>query len=162
MNAYSIFLMIELAKNANLINLNLEYDLMWGKGGELYSEFEKSTFNVDTKSEYDCIVAFLEDKTTKNEGLVIKNQNACIPRVITEQEAKDTLEKMGYQVDNLWHIDDVKGRFECTDDEAMDVLITALHNEATMDQIWFALEYEAEDVMGLTRIEEDGESDLDI
>jgi hypothetical protein len=162
MNGYQIFLMIELARLYNIIDVNLEYDLMYGKGGELYSEFEKSTFNVDTKSEYDCIVEFLKDKATRNEGLVIKHQNASIPRVITEQQAKDTLEKMGYQVDNLWHIDDVKSRFECTDEEAMDVLIAALNNETTFEQIWYALEYEAEDEMGLTRIEEDGESDLDI
>jgi hypothetical protein len=34
----------------------------------------------------------------------------------------------------------------------MDVLIKALRNEATMEQIWFALVYEAEDVMGLKRV----------
>ena len=154
MSGYQIFLMIELARLYNIIDVNLEYDLMYGKGGELYSEFEKSTFNVDTKSEYDCIVEFLKDKADKADVELISTNSQA-----KYDQAKDTLEKMGYQVDNLWHIDDVKGRFECTDEEAMDVLIAALSNEATMEQIWYALEYEAED---LTRIEEDGESDLDI
>jgi hypothetical protein len=44
------------------------------------------------------------------------------------EEAKATLRKHGYQVYNLWHID----------------LIDALQNEATMTQIWFAIDFHAE------------------
>lgn len=57
------------------------------------------------------------------------------------RRAKKILEERGYQVDNLWHIDDVKGVFDCTNDEAMDVLISALQNEATMEQIWYAIHF---------------------
>lgn len=58
------------------------------------------------------------------------------------EEAKATLRDAGYFVDNLWHVDDVKSRYEgCDDDDAQEVLDRALTNEATMEQIWFAIEY---------------------
>ena len=69
------------------------------------------------------------------------------------EEAKKVLKENGYQTDNLWHVDDVKGKFDCTDDEAMGVLESALVNEATYDQIWFAISHHAEDE-GLTEIED--------
>jgi len=62
MEGYSIYLMISLAKNNGIIDENLEYDTAWAKGGLLLMDFEASKFNVDTKSEYDCIVEFLEDR----------------------------------------------------------------------------------------------------
>ena len=42
---------------------------------------------------------------------------------MTEEQAKEVLRAKGYFVDNLWHVDDVKLRWNCTDDEvAQDVL----------------------------------------
>jgi len=61
MEGYSIYLMVSLAKSNGIMNENLEYDTAWAKGGILLMDFEASKFNVDTKSEYDCIVEFLED-----------------------------------------------------------------------------------------------------
>lgn len=59
--------------------------------------------------------------------------------------AKEVLRKAGYFVDNLWHIDDVKLRYNCEDDEqAQDILYSALTNDATMEQIWFAIDYVAQ------------------
>lgn len=60
--------------------------------------------------------------------------------------AKQVLRDAGYFVDNLWHVDDVKDRYDCDDNEqAQDILSTALTNEATMQQIWFALDMAAQD-----------------
>lgn len=65
---------------------------------------------------------------------------------MTTQEAKEVLRNAGYFVDNLWHIDDIKLRYDCDDDEqAQDVLNTALTNDATMEQIWFAIDMAAQD-----------------
>tara|TARA_Y100001963_G_C6725174_1_gene421088 strand:- start:1010 stop:1222 length:213 start_codon:yes stop_codon:yes gene_type:complete len=61
------------------------------------------------------------------------------------KKAKEILSKSGYQVDNLWNIKDVQHKYKCTDDEAMKVLIQALTNEATMEQIWFAIDFHAEE-----------------
>lgn len=59
---YEIYLMIELAKCHGLIVHEQEYDTTWEEGVTLYSEFTKSEFNVDEKSEYDCIEDFLNKK----------------------------------------------------------------------------------------------------
>ena len=68
------------------------------------------------------------------------------------EKARTLLKENGYQVYNLWHIDDVKSKFECTDDEAHGVLINALQNDATMEQIWFAIDFHAEEE-GLKKID---------
>lgn len=62
MNGYNIFLVVELGKLRGVINSNLEYDLLWEEATKLYEEFEKSTFNDENRSEYDCIDAFLDSK----------------------------------------------------------------------------------------------------
>ena len=67
-------------------------------------------------------------------------------REIAIANAKLVLKQAGYFVDNLWHIDDVKLRYNCEDDEqAQDVLNSALTNDATMEQIWFAIDMVAQD-----------------
>jgi hypothetical protein len=70
------------------------------------------------------------------------------------EHAKQVLRDAGYFVDNLWHTDDVKSRYLCDDDDAHHVLENALTNEATMEQIWFAIHMVADD-NGLTKKEEE-------
>ena len=50
-----------------------------------------------------------------------------------------------YQTENLWRVADVKSKFNCTDDEALEVLEQALTNDATMEQIWFAIDFHGSD-----------------
>ena len=59
-------------------------------------------------------------------------------------EARETLKNAGYHVDNLWSLEDVQIKYNCTEEEAMNVLIEALKNEATMEQIWLAIDVSAE------------------
>ena len=62
------------------------------------------------------------------------------------EKAKAVLREYGYFVDNLWHVDDVKLRYNCDDDEqAQDILNGALTNDATMEEIWFAIDMVATD-----------------
>jgi len=49
-----------------------------------------------------------------------------------------------YQIENLWCVEDVKSKFKCTDKEALSVLESALMNEATMEQIWLAIDFYGE------------------
>ena len=53
--------------------------------------------------------------------------------------AKAVLKAAGYFVDNLWHVEDVQAKFDCSPIEGMAVLSRALTNEATMEQIWLAI-----------------------
>jgi hypothetical protein len=60
------------------------------------------------------------------------------------QEAKDYLKSQGYYTDNLWSTADVQSRFNCTEDQAYGVLDGALNNDATMEQVWFAISFHGE------------------
>ena len=65
---------------------------------------------------------------------------------ISVEQAKKVLRDNGYFVDNLWQVDDVKLRYNCKDDEqAQEILESALTNDATMEQIWFAIDMVAQD-----------------
>jgi len=59
---------------------------------------------------------------------------------LTTQELKDELTRRGYYTGNLWHIDDVKIRFEATDDEAQDVLDEVLQGEWIIGQIFESID----------------------
>lgn len=99
----------------------------------------------EAKEEDDIIVEYSQDLED------LENARIRIARAV--EHAKAILKDNGFFVDNLWHVDDVKGKFECTDEEAQDVLRDALKNEATMEQIWYAIGFHGEDE-NLTPIEE--------
>lgn len=54
--------------------------------------------------------------------------------------AREVLRNAGFFVDDLWHVDDVKGRFQVFDNEdAQDILSYALTNEWIMEQIHYSI-----------------------
>ncbi len=55
-------------------------------------------------------------------------------------EARALLRSKGYFTDNLWTTDDVTENYNCTKEQAQQVLEMALTNEATMQQIWLAID----------------------
>lgn len=61
------------------------------------------------------------------------------------EQARQTLRSAGYQVANLWHIDDVKGTYNCTDEEAMQVLEDALTNPRIMEEVHYTISVHADD-----------------
>lgn len=69
MNGYNIFVLIELAKSLGIFSNETEYDVIWEQGSKLYDEFKLSSFDNDSKSEYDCMTDFLilnESKESKS------------------------------------------------------------------------------------------------
>jgi hypothetical protein len=61
--------------------------------------------------------------------------------------AKEVLKKDGYFVENLWHVEDVQGwALECDEETAQKVLKMALTNDATMEQVWFAIDDACEEL----------------
>lgn len=69
------------------------------------------------------------------------------------EEAKAFLTENGYYTDNLWCVEDVQNNYDCDEEQAQEILDQALTNEATMEQIWFAINYHAEE-QGLIKKEE--------
>jgi hypothetical protein len=60
------------------------------------------------------------------------------------EQAKKLLKDNGYYVDNLWQTKDVKMNYDCTEEQAQDILEKALNNDGTMAQQWFSIKYYAE------------------
>lgn len=91
----------------------------------------------EAKEEDDIIVEYSQDLEDLEKAR-IRNSRAV-------EHAKKILEENGFFTDNLWHVDDVKSKFECTDEEAQEVLRGALTNDATVEQIWYAISFHGED-----------------
>ncbi len=54
----------------------------------------------------------------------------------TIEQAKQVLRDNGYYVDNLWHIDDIAQTYNCTDEEALEVLDGALNVSYVVENIF--------------------------
>jgi hypothetical protein len=61
-------------------------------------------------------------------------------------KARELLKRNGYYVDSLWTTGDVTQNYECSDELAYKVLDNAMHNEATMEQIFLAIDYMCDDL----------------
>ena len=55
-------------------------------------------------------------------------------------EARLFLKSKGYFMENLWTTDDVTENYNCTQEQAHQVLEMALTNEATIEQIFLAID----------------------
>tara|TARA_R100000306_G_C4349727_1_gene129477 strand:- start:506 stop:829 length:324 start_codon:yes stop_codon:yes gene_type:complete len=69
----------------------------------------------------------------------------------TVEELRAMLKEKGYCTDNLWCIEDLTTDYrqingeEIDDDTAHKIMYNALTNEATYDQIWYAIHHHAEE-----------------
>ena len=68
---------------------------------------------------------------------------------VSTQDLRNELELRGYQIDNLWHIEDVMQNYDCESEVAQEILIKALNNEATIQQVYLAIDIVAEEVYNL-------------
>lgn len=101
---------------------------------------------------------FPEEYDTDNEedGGLYANTFDTVKRLVSDSLTASQMrvsleEKHGYQTQNLWSVSDVIDNYEDVDKEtAIDILNSALTNDATMEQIWFTIHMEAED-RGLKR-----------
>jgi hypothetical protein len=72
-------------------------------------------------------------------------ENFSDSRLMAIANAKLVLKQAGYYVDNLWSIQDVRDdNNELTDEQKMQALDMAFDNEATMDQIFYAIDVSVE------------------
>ena len=62
------------------------------------------------------------------------------------EQAKQVLKDSGYFVDNLWHINDIKDKYNCdSDEQAQDILYNSLTNESVMEYIWDSINIVADE-----------------
>lgn len=80
-----------------------------------------------------------------------EEQIETLKRLVVEKNyyniGDNSLPKMreDYQTENLWSVSDMQD-WDCTDKQALDVLHNALTNDATIEQIWYAIDFHAEDL----------------
>ena len=61
---------------------------------------------------------------------------STINKQVEIENAKQVLKRNGYYVDNLWQTCDVTMNYECTEEEAQEVLDGALNNDNVLQQIF--------------------------
>lgn len=86
----------------------------------------------------------MKNLTTTNDTITDSEVKAILktPRSILKSE--------GYCIHSLWHITDVKSKFECTNDQAMEVLNKALNSDFIKKHVEFYIIAMAE-VVGLEK-----------
>jgi hypothetical protein len=64
-------------------------------------------------------------------------------REVAIANARLVLKQAGYFVDNLWHVNDVKDKFECDDDTAQKILKQALTHPYIVERIFDVIQDES-------------------
>jgi hypothetical protein len=65
------------------------------------------------------------------------------------RDGKELLKRQGYYVDNLWNVKHVTAFFDCTQEQAMEVLDDVLNNHNIFQQTSNLLQYTAEVIYSL-------------
>ncbi|MDO6737059.1 hypothetical protein [Wenyingzhuangia sp. 2_MG-2023] len=91
----------------------------------------------------------------KNDNKEFTPNEDCILLDLVDkiQQAKDLLKDNGYFVDNLWTIHDVKKIFECSTNQAQEILKESLVNDSITDQVNLNIRLSGEN-KNLTAIED--------
>lgn len=110
----------------------------------LYEVQPDGVINYEKPLPFDLKIALSDsDFTIKN----LKNEGFLWQAI---DEALQVLRDAGYYVDNLWHVDDVKNRFDCSNEIAQKILNDAVSNEYFTGEINVTIAEIATDVYNLT------------
>ena len=60
------------------------------------------------------------------------------------EDLRQELQLRGYFTDNMWHVEDVMCNYRCTSEQAMKVLENVLESERIQEEIYNAIDDEAE------------------
>jgi hypothetical protein len=71
---------------------------------------------------------------------------SAIIKQLDINNAKELLKENGYFIDNLWRTCDITDIWDCTDEQAQELLYKALTSESTIEQIHIAVCFMAEDM----------------
>lgn len=62
------------------------------------------------------------------------------------EKAREELRKKGYYTDNIWNVNDVMDKYDCTEEQAYKVLSDTMKNESTYNHIWDTMEIIADNM----------------
>ena len=55
---------------------------------------------------------------------------------INSNDLRDELASRGFYTNNLWHVDDIKQNYECSDEDAQEILDKTMQSEWITQQIF--------------------------
>ena len=116
--------------------INLEIQLEHLSVEEIESLYEK-TFGNPIEHYPSMEVSQMKDE-------IVQEHLSRYLKEASTQDLRNELELRGYQTNNLWHNEDVMLKYDCESEEAQEVLIAALNNEATIEQVHLAIDIVAE------------------
>lgn len=134
LTAYPVFLLIELARIANVIDSELEYDETWRIGCDLFDKFSNSEFNKPNEPQYECIEKFISEykqdlfmfKILEDGGVEIKKSKT----LIEGYELVPTIEEKVERLKGLYDVEEVAeiiGFFDETNPDLDFVKLTYLY-----------------------------------
>jgi len=164
---------VTLVSNVDLIDLDRMHEIFFDNPTKFYiTSPECKNFAKDSKwtgRSRKSILSMVKEVEEKNLSEVkltvatndthylttrqLANNDSMGLRKAIIDSSKHDLKKYGYFTDNLWNIADVKSKFECTDEDAMEVLASVLESERIVCEINEAIDMVAEDDFELNRIE---------
>ena len=65
------------------------------------------------------------------------------------KDSRVALKEEGYYTDNLWHINDVTNLYNCTDEQAMNILNRVMQSEAVIEYIFDSIKAEVDSNINL-------------
>jgi hypothetical protein len=115
--------------------------------------FPISVFHAGERHPIEGIdVFYAHDKKTRQiNGIHSVDFNTAVEaKTLSEaraiNNAKEVLRKAGYYMDNLWHLDDVQMLYKCNDEQAMAILEDAVGHEESVEQVFHAIKYKAQEL----------------
>jgi|TARA_R100001163_G_C5022746_1_gene165122 hypothetical protein len=63
---------------------------------------------------------------------------------VSSEDLRQELELRGNYTENLWHVDDVMIKYDCTSEEALNVLDSVMQSEWLMENIFEMIDEQAE------------------
>ncbi len=63
---------------------------------------------------------------------------------VSSEDLRQELELRGTYTENLWHVDDVMKKYDCTSEEALNVLDSVMQSEWLMESIFEMIDEQAE------------------
>ena len=65
------------------------------------------------------------------------------------ENSRVALKEEGYYTDNLWHVNDVTNLYNCTDEQAMNILNRVMQSEAVIEYIFDSIKAEVDSNINL-------------
>lgn len=116
-----------------------------------FSKKTKQELILELNSEFNGNLAQMADNYNRTiDELLNAMKTYEKTEIMKVEEARQVLKDAGFQVANLWSLQDVMDNYECSEEEAMNLLEQTLTNDHVIESIWASMDIIA-DINGIER-----------